>query len=113
MGQTAREEILRKLRAAPRKDVPSRPAVPPLNELSLNPEQLIESQDDSGLHGHGASISAHMLKLAEEADVSKREAAAIIDDVQAVVSRWPDHAAKAGVTKATAQHIAQSQPQID
>ena len=30
---------------------------------------------------------SHMLKLAEQADVSKRKAAAIIDEIQAVISR--------------------------
>ena len=55
----------------------------------------------------------HMLHLAEQADVSKREAAAILGEVQAAVAHWPDHAAEAGVTKATAQQIAQSLPRID
>jgi serine/threonine-protein kinase HipA len=54
----------------------------------------------------------HMLKLAEQADVSRREADAIIAEVQAAVARWPDHAANAGVSKATANQIAVSLPKL-
>jgi serine/threonine-protein kinase HipA len=50
----------------------------------------------------------HMLKLAEQADVSEREADAIIAEVQTAVTNWPDHAANAGVGKATANQIADS-----
>ncbi|HOB76245.1 MAG TPA: helix-turn-helix transcriptional regulator [Phycisphaerae bacterium] len=46
--------------------------------------------------------------LAQRADVSRREATVIIDEVQAAVSRWHDHAARAGVSKATARQIAQA-----
>jgi L-lactate dehydrogenase complex protein LldG len=42
MSQAAREEILKKLRAAPKKEATSRPPVPALTELSLGKEQLIE-----------------------------------------------------------------------
>ena len=55
---------------------------------------------------------SHMLKLAEQADVSKREADAIITEVQAAVARWPEHAAEARVSKGTAQQIAQSLPRL-
>jgi serine/threonine-protein kinase HipA len=54
----------------------------------------------------------HMLKLADQADVSRPDADAIIAEVQAAVARWPDHAANAGVSKATAEQIAQSLPQL-
>jgi len=54
----------------------------------------------------------HMLKLAEQADVSKREAIAIIDEVQAAVGTWPEHAANAGVSKAAAEQIAQALSQL-
>ncbi|HET6428892.1 MAG TPA: type II toxin-antitoxin system HipA family toxin [Phycisphaerae bacterium] len=61
--------------------------------------------------GEGRSPGrSHMLRLAEQADVSKREAAAIIDEVQAAVSRWTDHAAQAGVTGADARRIAETLP---
>jgi L-lactate utilization protein LutC len=39
MPKTARDEILDKLKAAPRKAPPPRPTAPPLNELALSPEQ--------------------------------------------------------------------------
>jgi len=48
----------------------------------------------------------HMLKLAEQADVSKREADAIIDEVQSAVACWSAHAAAAGVSKAVVRRIA-------
>ncbi len=43
MRQSARDEILSKLRAAPRKNVPPRPERPVLREISLAPEELIEA----------------------------------------------------------------------
>ncbi|MFP4052965.1 MAG: type II toxin-antitoxin system HipA family toxin [Phycisphaerae bacterium] len=55
---------------------------------------------------------SHMLKLAEQADVSKREADVIIAEVQTAIAHWPDHAAKAGVSKTTAEQIAQSLPSL-
>ncbi|MBI5118552.1 lactate utilization protein [Candidatus Poribacteria bacterium] len=42
MTQTAREEILGKLKAAPKQSAPSRPGVPPPAELSWTREQMIE-----------------------------------------------------------------------
>ena len=39
---TARDEILKKLKKAPRTEADPRPAVPPLNELALDQEQVIE-----------------------------------------------------------------------
>lgn len=43
MEQTARDEILSKLKAAPRKTIPPRPERPVLREVSLTPEELIET----------------------------------------------------------------------
>jgi len=43
VNQSARDEILSKLKAAPRKPIPSRPERPILRELSLTPEELIET----------------------------------------------------------------------
>ena len=51
-----------------------------------------------------------MLKLAERADVSKREATAIIDEVQAAVAHWPEHAAQAGVSEGTSGQVAEALP---
>jgi len=41
MAETAREEILGKLRAAPRKTVPTRPPLPPMNEAALHGEAMV------------------------------------------------------------------------
>jgi len=41
--QSARDEILNKLKAAPRKTIPPRPERPVLREISLSPEELIET----------------------------------------------------------------------
>jgi hypothetical protein len=51
-----------------------------------------------------------MLALAEQAGVSKPEAAAVIDEVQAAISRWHDFAAQAGVSQSGTRQIAQSLP---
>ena len=53
-----------------------------------------------------------MLRLAEQAGMSTREASTIIDEVQAAVSRWKDFAAQAGVSQANIRQIAQSLPQL-
>ena len=55
----------------------------------------------------------HMLKLAEQAGISHRDAAAIIEEAQAAAVHWTDFAAEAGVSKDTARQIAQSLPGID
>jgi len=55
---------------------------------------------------------SHMLRLAKQADVSRREADAIIAEVQAAVARWLDHAANAGLSKAAAQQITESLPKL-
>ena len=47
-----------------------------------------------------------MLCLAEQAGVFKREAAAIIDQVQAAVTRWKGHATDAGVSRVSIRQIA-------
>lgn len=61
--------------------------------------------------GEGRSPGrAHMLKVAEQADIAKREANSILEEVAAGVSRWPVHAANAGLSKATAERIAESLP---
>lgn len=48
----------------------------------------------------------HILRLAEQAGVAKREAAAIIDEVRGAVARWADFAAQAGVSKAGLREVA-------
>jgi serine/threonine-protein kinase HipA len=64
--------------------------------------------------GRGRNPSrSHMLKLADQAGVSSRQAAAIIDKVQIAVAHWPHHATTAGVTKAATEQVVQSLPRID
>jgi len=53
---------------------------------------------------------SHMHCLAEQADVPRREASAIFDEVHAAVARWCDYAAQTGVSQAGTQQIAESLP---
>lgn len=55
---------------------------------------------------------AHILRLAAQAGVTPRQAAAVIDEVRAAVVRWEDFAAKAGVSKAGRREIASSFPKF-
>lgn len=65
------------------------------------------------LAGEGRNPTrSHMLKLAEQADVSRRDADAIIAEVQDAIARWPAYAVNAGVGTDTAQWIAQSLPRL-
>jgi serine/threonine-protein kinase HipA len=41
--------------------------------------------------------SDHILRLAQERDVSRAEASAIMDEVRTALDRWPDAARQAGV----------------
>jgi serine/threonine-protein kinase HipA len=54
---------------------------------------------------------SHMLRLAEQADVSVREAESIIGEVQAAVARWVDFADQARVSAAARNRIAGSLPE--
>jgi serine/threonine-protein kinase HipA len=51
---------------------------------------------------------SHMLRLAEQADVSVREAESIIAGVRDAVAQWGDFAERAGVLAATRNQIARS-----
>jgi hypothetical protein len=53
-----------------------------------------------------------MLCLAEQADLSKREATEIIDQVQTAVTRWKGHATNAGVSQVSIRQVAQSLLQL-
>ena len=55
---------------------------------------------------------SHLLRLAAQADVAKREIVGIIDQVQAAVAHWKDFAAAAGVSPVSIRQIAQSLPQL-
>jgi len=50
MPKNARDEILERLKAAPKGDAPTRPKVPPLHELSWNREQMIEKFTENLTH---------------------------------------------------------------
>jgi len=50
---------------------------------------------------------SHMLRLAEQASLSRGEAIAIIDQVQAAVARWKHFATQAGVSKESIRQVAQ------
>ena len=55
---------------------------------------------------------SHILRLAEQADVSKHEAAAIITEVQDAIVRWEQFTAQVGVSQAGIRQIAQAMPQL-
>jgi len=82
-------------------------------DWSLSPAyDLLFTHGPGGEHsmtvaGEGRSPTRqHMLRVAERADLSTREADAIIVEVQDAVARWPDHASAAGVGTATTEAIA-------
>jgi serine/threonine-protein kinase HipA len=92
---------------------------PQSGDWSLTPAyDLLYTPGPGGEHtmslaGEGKNPGrSHMLRLAEQADVSNREATALIDEVQASVARWKDHAAQVGVSQASIQQIAQSLPRL-
>jgi serine/threonine-protein kinase HipA len=87
------------------------------SEWALSPAyDLLYTPGPGGEHtmtlaGEGRNPGrAHMLALAEQAGVSKPEAAAVINEVRAAISRWHDFAAQAGVSQAGTRQIAQSLP---
>lgn len=55
---------------------------------------------------------SHMLRLARQADIPKRQAGAVIEAVQAAISRWPEFAANAGLSKQGIGQITQSLPRL-
>ena len=84
-------------------------------DWTLSPAyDLLHSPGPGGEHsmtfaGEGKKPEhSHMLRLAERAGVSEREAIAIIDEVHSAVSHWSRHAARAGVAEASIERIAQS-----
>ena len=92
---------------------------PPSGDWSLTPAyDLLYTPGPGGEHtmslaGEGKNPGrSHILRLTERADVSKREAATIIEQAQAAVARWQEFAGQAGVSQASIQQIAQSLPQL-
>lgn len=55
---------------------------------------------------------SHLLQLAAQAGVTKRDLAGIIDQVQAAVARWQEFGAQAGVSPVSIRRIARSLPQL-
>lgn len=64
MSKTVKDEILDKLKAAPQKEPPPRPIMPPLNELALNKEEMVEKLVET-LTLVGCSV--HRVRDSEEA----------------------------------------------
>ena len=92
---------------------------PPSGDWSLSPAyDLLYTPGPGGEHtmtlaGEGKNPGrSHMERLAQQADVSKREAAVIIDQVQAAVVRWKEFAAHAGVSQASIHKIEVSFPKL-
>lgn len=55
---------------------------------------------------------SHLLRLAEQAGVTRREVAGIIDKVRAAVARWQEFATQAGVSRVGIRQIAKSLPRL-
>lgn len=70
MSKTGKEEILERLKAAPRRKLPPRPAAPPLKELSLNREEkiakLVETLTMAGCAVHRVRDSGEALEKLTE-----------------------------------------------
>ena len=63
--------------------------------------------------GEGKSPTmGHIQTLAQQADISHREVAEIIEQAQAAISRWPQWADQAGVTRRRAKEIAATFPKL-
>jgi serine/threonine-protein kinase HipA len=54
----------------------------------------------------------HLLRVAEGADLAKREALTIIEEVEAAVARWPQHAKRAGLSRTEIHRIARALPRL-
>jgi len=101
---------------------PSGPGTPsgdglPSGDWTLSPAyDLLFTPGPGGEHtmtlaGEGKNPGrAQMLALAQRAGVSNRDADAIIEQVRAAVSHWPDFAAQAGVSQAATRQIAHELP---
>ncbi len=55
---------------------------------------------------------AHLLRLAEQAGVTRPQASAVLEEVRAAVDRWEEFAVSAGVSKAGIREIASSFPKL-
>ena len=63
--------------------------------------------------GEGKSpATGHIHALAQQAELSRREEAEITEQVQAAITRWPQWADQAGVTRRRAKAIAATFPKL-
>ena len=82
-----------------------------LERFATGPDYRIpyDLSKDYWLYGRRVRQTAgpgHILRLAQERDVSRAEASAIMEEARAAVDRWPDFAGLAGVPDAKAGEIA-------
>jgi serine/threonine-protein kinase HipA len=92
---------------------------PPSGDWTLSPAyDLLYTPGSGGEHtmtlaGEGRNPDrSHILRLAEQSDMSKHEAAAIIIEVQDAIACWEQFAAQVGVSQASIRQIAQAMPQL-
>ena len=83
-------------------------------DWTLSPAyDLLHTSGPGGEHtmtlaGEGKNPTrSHMDQLARQADISQRQADHIFDEVQSAVANWPNHAAKANVSPANTNRIAE------
>ncbi len=87
MVNSSRDEILEKLKRAPKKEFPSRPSMPPLKTLSMTKEQLIEEftknlVEETGVVHRVKDDQAALDKLTEVArEEGLKKVMATTDDV--------------------------------
>ena len=87
MANSARDEILEKLKRAPKKDVPPRPSLPPLKTLAMDKEQLIAEftrilVEETGIVHRVKDDQAALDKLTEVArEEGLKKVMATTDDV--------------------------------
>jgi serine/threonine-protein kinase HipA len=81
-------------------------------DWSLSPAyDLLPAPGPAGEHtmtiaGEGKNPTrSHILRLAEQAGLPKRRAAAILDEVGSAVARWQTFAAQAGVSDAATRDV--------
>jgi serine/threonine-protein kinase HipA len=68
----------------------------------------VNGQHNMTVAGSGVPGVKDLLKLATDAGIKPKEAKATIESVSASIQAWPDFAAKASVTEASAKRIASS-----
>ena len=85
MAQSARDEILNKLKAAPQKDLRPRPVLPPLRELSQTKEELIEKFTLEAVGKSAAAINPGKLDWLNAQYIKKIELEELVQNVRPFV----------------------------